>query len=182
MKMNRSGVPKRRHIKLRRQGITQKKEHNTQNTVKVLNQEYVVFSLILLMGTSRKKALRNYLPVSTAWPLCTLHSGVLSKGSVLQLIKANYCTHKFYCIACKDSPCVLRAHRLRFVRRTCSDGCIWNSTLFHAQSRPTVTWNIKNANQISSSSAAAAVSAMSRTVPYITSIVSYKASSPDSAI
>ena len=32
-------VPKRRHIKFRRQGITQKKTHNNQNTAKVWNQE-----------------------------------------------------------------------------------------------------------------------------------------------
>jgi len=29
-------VPKRRHIKFRRRGITQKKEYNIQNTAKVL--------------------------------------------------------------------------------------------------------------------------------------------------
>jgi hypothetical protein len=28
-------VPKRRHLKLRRRGITQKKQYNIQNTVKV---------------------------------------------------------------------------------------------------------------------------------------------------
>ena len=33
-------VPKRRHIKFRRRGITQKKAYNIQNTVKVWNQEY----------------------------------------------------------------------------------------------------------------------------------------------
>ena len=38
MKMEQS-VPKRRHIKFRRQGITQKKTYNKQNTAKVLNQE-----------------------------------------------------------------------------------------------------------------------------------------------
>jgi hypothetical protein len=32
-------VPKRRHIKFRRRGITQKKEYNIQNTAKVWNQE-----------------------------------------------------------------------------------------------------------------------------------------------
>jgi len=36
---NRQSVPKRRHIKFRRRGITQKKEHNIQNTAKVRNQE-----------------------------------------------------------------------------------------------------------------------------------------------
>jgi len=38
MKMEQS-VPKRRHIKFGRQGITQKKAYNIQNTAKVWNQE-----------------------------------------------------------------------------------------------------------------------------------------------
>jgi hypothetical protein len=38
MKMEQS-VPKRRHIKFRRLGITQKKAYNIQNTTKFLNQE-----------------------------------------------------------------------------------------------------------------------------------------------
>jgi len=43
MKMEQS-VPKRRHIKFRRWGITHKKTYNIQNTAKVWNQEgwYVV--------------------------------------------------------------------------------------------------------------------------------------------
>jgi len=36
---NRQSVPKRRHIKFRRRGITQKKTYNIQNTAKVWNQE-----------------------------------------------------------------------------------------------------------------------------------------------
>jgi len=39
MKMEQS-VPKRRHIKFRRRGITQKKAYNFQNTAKVWNQVY----------------------------------------------------------------------------------------------------------------------------------------------
>ena len=39
MKMEQS-VPKRRHIKFRRRGITQKKTYNIQNKAKVWNQEY----------------------------------------------------------------------------------------------------------------------------------------------
>ena len=35
----RQSVPKRRHIKFRRRGITQKKTYNIQNTAKVRNQE-----------------------------------------------------------------------------------------------------------------------------------------------
>jgi hypothetical protein len=42
MKMEQS-VPKRRHIKFRRRGITQKKAHNIQNTAKVWNQESFKF-------------------------------------------------------------------------------------------------------------------------------------------
>ena len=34
-------VPKRRHIKFRRRGITQKKAYDIQNTAKVWNQEYM---------------------------------------------------------------------------------------------------------------------------------------------
>jgi hypothetical protein len=33
------GVPKRRHLKFRRRGVTQNKDYNVQNTAKVLNQE-----------------------------------------------------------------------------------------------------------------------------------------------
>jgi len=36
---NRQSVPKRRHIKFRRQGITKKKTYNIQNKAKVWNQE-----------------------------------------------------------------------------------------------------------------------------------------------
>jgi len=36
------GVPKRRHIRSRRRGFTQKKEYNIQNTAKVWNQEVLV--------------------------------------------------------------------------------------------------------------------------------------------
>ena len=36
---NRQSVPKRRHIKYRRRGITQKKAYSIQNTAKVRNQE-----------------------------------------------------------------------------------------------------------------------------------------------
>ena len=42
MEMEQS-VPKRRYIKFRRRGITQKKTHNIQNTAKVWNQEYPPF-------------------------------------------------------------------------------------------------------------------------------------------
>ena len=38
---NRLSVPKRRNIKFRRRGITQKKAHNIQNTAKVWYQEYL---------------------------------------------------------------------------------------------------------------------------------------------
>jgi len=55
MKMEQS-VPKRRHIKFRRRGITQKKTYNIQNTAKVWNQEcsvvvwvhYLIWQLLLV--------------------------------------------------------------------------------------------------------------------------------------
>ena len=40
---NRQSVPKRRHIKFRRRGITQKKSYNIQNTAKVWNQELFTY-------------------------------------------------------------------------------------------------------------------------------------------
>jgi len=42
MKMEQS-IPKRRHIKFRRRGITQKKAYNIQDTAKVWNQEIAWF-------------------------------------------------------------------------------------------------------------------------------------------
>jgi len=44
MKMEQS-VPKRRHIKFRRWGITQKKTYNIQNMAKVWNQENENYNL-----------------------------------------------------------------------------------------------------------------------------------------
>jgi hypothetical protein len=41
MKMEQS-VPKCRHIKFRRRGITQKKIYDIQNMAKILNQEYMI--------------------------------------------------------------------------------------------------------------------------------------------
>jgi hypothetical protein len=40
---NRQSVPKRRHIKFRRRGITQKKTYSIQNTAKVWNKETVYY-------------------------------------------------------------------------------------------------------------------------------------------
>jgi len=39
MKMEKTGVSKRRYIKFRRRGITQKNAYDIQNTTKVWNQE-----------------------------------------------------------------------------------------------------------------------------------------------
>ena len=50
MKVEQS-APKRRHIKLRRRGITQKKAYNIQNTVKVWNQESVRMFIRILVYT-----------------------------------------------------------------------------------------------------------------------------------
>jgi hypothetical protein len=57
---NRQCVPKRRHTKFRRWGITQKKTYNIQNTAKVWNQEYdvtyfnIIFCISLGLCTVRK--------------------------------------------------------------------------------------------------------------------------------
>jgi len=42
---NRQSVPKRRHIKFRRRGITQKKAYNIQNKAKVWNQVSAVWCM-----------------------------------------------------------------------------------------------------------------------------------------
>ena len=47
-------VPKRRHIKFRRQGITQKKGYNIQNTAKVWNQEYNFFVFVNEISLSHR--------------------------------------------------------------------------------------------------------------------------------
>jgi hypothetical protein len=75
----RQSVPKRRHIKFRRRGITQKKAYNIQITVKVWNQEYVQICLInfrlvvnvvfFLLGDS--PASEFYVP--TFRTLCLFH-------------------------------------------------------------------------------------------------------------
>jgi len=48
MKMEHKSVPKRQYIKFRRRGITQKKEYNIQNMVKVWNQERDIVIVILI--------------------------------------------------------------------------------------------------------------------------------------
>jgi hypothetical protein len=49
-----NSVPKRRHIKFRRRGITQKKANNVQNTVKVWNQETWISSTVFLKTLNMK--------------------------------------------------------------------------------------------------------------------------------
>jgi hypothetical protein len=51
MKMEQS-VPKRRHIKFRRQGIIQQKAYNIQNRVKVWNQETIKFNFAIKANIS----------------------------------------------------------------------------------------------------------------------------------
>ena len=46
IKIMEGSVPKRRHIKFRRRGITQKKECNVQNTAKVWNQNTKILQLV----------------------------------------------------------------------------------------------------------------------------------------
>jgi len=75
----RQSIPKRRHIKFRRQGITKKKEYNIQDTAKVLNQEYMeefvkvcknlqiykyiinIFNLLISSKRARPRTFQNYL-------------------------------------------------------------------------------------------------------------------------
>jgi len=66
-------VPKRRHIKFRRRGITQKKPHNIQNTAKVWNQGWS--SQILSQGSSQLNPIPQsrtihgwaYIKANRAW-------------------------------------------------------------------------------------------------------------------
>jgi len=51
MKMEQS-VPKRRHIKFSRRGITQKKAYNIRNMAKVWNQEYFKLCFDIVTGTA----------------------------------------------------------------------------------------------------------------------------------
>ena len=67
-------VPKRRHIKFRRRGITQKKAYNIQNTAKVWNQEFIFtftfftkHAVVLLVTDFDFKCLP---PISTPPKLC----------------------------------------------------------------------------------------------------------------
>ena len=50
---NRQSVPKRRHIKFRRRGITQKKGYNIQNTEKILKSRVDMFLLTCCYHTSK---------------------------------------------------------------------------------------------------------------------------------
>ena len=52
---NRQCVPKRRYIKFRRRGITQKKTYNIQNTAKVWNQELFLFIFIINSPTRKSQ-------------------------------------------------------------------------------------------------------------------------------
>ena len=51
-------VPKRRHIKFTRRGITQKRAYNIQNTVNVWNQEY---TLLYETTRSKRSKIRNLM-------------------------------------------------------------------------------------------------------------------------
>jgi hypothetical protein len=65
---NRQSVPKRRHIKFRRRGITQKKAYNIQNTVKVWNQEHWS-SLNLKFPESNELHLLRPVNKKTVWTI-----------------------------------------------------------------------------------------------------------------
>jgi len=59
-------VPKRRHIKLRSRGITQKKEYNIQNMVNFEMKEIIVLNILIITFLDRKtgtQTLRCVIPV-----------------------------------------------------------------------------------------------------------------------
>jgi hypothetical protein len=61
---NRQSAPKRQHIKFRRQGITQKKAYNIQNTPKVSNQEefcYIFYVHFILLMCMKRFALQSHM-------------------------------------------------------------------------------------------------------------------------
>ena len=64
---NRKSVPKRRHIKFRRRGITQKKAYNIQNKAKVWNQEsfFLIWSPSQYLASSTVHKAPSYVVFST---------------------------------------------------------------------------------------------------------------------
>ena len=58
----RQSVPKRPHINFRSRGITQKKEHNIHNTVKILNQE-IVFRYKDSQSNTTRSIWKNFIIV-----------------------------------------------------------------------------------------------------------------------
>ena len=79
---NRQSVPKRRHIKFRRRGITQNKTYNIQNTAKVWNQEYLV------LYTTYQLAAPLYTYISTIINL-SLCCNTKSKPCLYKILVSN---------------------------------------------------------------------------------------------
>jgi hypothetical protein len=72
MKMEQS-VPKLRHIKFRRRGITQKKAYNIQNTAKVLNQESLFLFHVCYMPRPAQPLLNNFHFIISAIVCSSVH-------------------------------------------------------------------------------------------------------------
>jgi len=68
---NRQSVPKRRHIKFRSRGITQKKTYNIKNRAKVWNQEILSgFSFIICSRTRSKPS--TFWSLKLTWHIITI--------------------------------------------------------------------------------------------------------------
>ena len=117
---NIQSVPKRRHIKFRRRGITQKKTYNTQNVAEVWNQECPVLFFFL----SRNNLERQPHAMKTCWGMdFHLHAFLTSKlqGDMLSDLSSGRNTplhHKaegscsalcaLYCLENRKPPCLCR--------------------------------------------------------------------------
>ena len=84
---NRQSVPKGRHIKFTRRGITQKKVHNIQNTAKVWNQEYMISvrrliapSLILELTTRDESCISVHTAFWSNIPLTSATSNLIKSA------------------------------------------------------------------------------------------------------
>jgi len=80
---NRQSVPKRRHIKFRHRGITQKKTYDIQNTAKVWNQQHFVTTYLISSNRGRR-AMCAYL--KTIYHNNSLHI-ITTKSNFMPIVK-----------------------------------------------------------------------------------------------
>ena len=71
-RFNGQSVPKRRHIKFRRRGITQKKVYNIPNRAEVLNQGVILYLQHTMWAWKPKKLTINCCSVSLTTPTITI--------------------------------------------------------------------------------------------------------------